>query len=423
MSHLKEQIAAANQEAVRRMVESLPVWAAVRKAGDAIPGMRPNLILHAGPPILWERMCEPQRNAVCGAVVYEGLASTVEQAAGMVAAGEVAIAPCHEHQTVGSMCGVTSWSMPVLVVRNKAFGNEACCHLYEHPGREKLSYGAYNERVHANLKWLEEVLGPVLHEGLQVAGELDLRSLIARALTMGDECHSRNFATTALFVVEFGPHLVECGAERRLVAQVLDFLRRSNQFALHLVMAACKVSADAATAIPYSTVVTAIARNGVETGIRVSGLANQWFTGPAGEIAGLYFSGYGPADGQADLGDSAITETVGLGAFAHAASPALALVKSSKAAVAVQFTEEMGAITVGENPNFAIPYVDARGAPVGIDIRLVLKTGVAPIINTAVAERHGRGQIGVGNTRAPLEAFEKALLAFANRYDSLQAAN
>ena len=420
MSELKERIAVANREALRRIVESLPIWIDVRKAGEVVPGMRPNRVLHAGPPIFWDRMCLIQRNAVCGAVVYEGLASTVERATQMVAAGEVEIAPCHEHQAVGSMCGVISWSMPVFVVRNKTFGNEAFCQLYEHPDREKLSYGVYNERVYANLKWLEEVLAPALQAGIRSAGELDLRNIIARALTMGDECHSRNFASTALFVTEIGPYLADSDSERKQLGQVLDFLRRSNQFALHPIMAACKVVADAASGIEHSTVVTAIARNGVETGIRVSGLGDHWFAGAAGEISGLFFSGYGPQDAQADIGDSAVTETIGLGAFAHAASPALALVKGPRAAAATEITEEMRAITLGENPNFAIPYLDSRGTPSGIDIRLVIETGIAPLINTAIADNHGRGQIGVGNTRAPLDAFKKALRAFADHYDRSQ---
>lgn len=422
VAELREKIASANHEVVRRMIEARPVWVDVRKAGEVVPGMRRTLILHAGPPIAWDRMCWPQRNAVCGAVVYEGLARTVEEAAEMVGEGEIVLAPCHAHQAVGSMCGVTSWSMPVLVVRNETFGNQAFCHLYEHPGREKLSYGAYSGRVHANLKWLEEVLGPVLQEAIRARGAMDLRSLISRALTMGDECHSRNIASTALLVVELAPALVDCGVDRPVVRQALEFLRQSTQFALHLVMAACKAAADAAAGVPYSTVVTAIARNGVETGIQVSGLDDEWFTGPAGDITGLYFSGYGPDDGTPDLGDSAITETVGLGAFAHAASPALALVKGPTAAAAMGFTDEMRAITVGENPNFSVPYLNGRGSPVGIDVRLALQARMAPVINTAVAEKRGQGQIGVGNTHAPMEAFARALRAFAARYEASGAA-
>lgn len=416
MSDLKERINAANEEAARRMVESVPVWTDVRTAGETIPDMRRNSILHAGPPISWERMCVPQRNAVCGAVVHEGLASTLDEAAAMAAAGEIELAPCHHHRAVGSMCGVISFSMPVLVVRNKKFLNEAYCHIYEHPGREKLSYGAYNQRVATNLMWLQEVLAPTLGAVIRSLGELDIRSIIARALTMGDDCHSRNFASTAALVVEIAPEIARIGGAD--AARILHFLKQCSQFALHLVMAACKATADAAAGIPASTVVTALARNGVETGIRVSGLEDRWFTGPAGEITGLYFSGFGPQDSVADIGDSAITETAGLGAFAHAASPALALVKSDTCRDALEFTDRMRAITVIENPNFPIPYLDSRGTPTGIDVRLVVDRRTAPIINTAAADKLGRGQIGVGNATAPMQAFVDALRAFAEKYDA-----
>ena len=419
MPDLKARIDAANREAARRMIESVPVWTDIRKAGDTIPGMRPNLILHAGPGISWDRMCGPQKTAVCGAAVHEGLARTLDTAAKMVAAGEIEISPCHEHRAVGSMCGVTSYSMPVLVVHNKTFGNEAYCNIYEHPEREKLSYGTYNKRVAANLDWLQQVLAPVLGATIRSMGELDLRSIIARALTMGDECHSRNLSSTAALVLEIAPNLVRTG--RSEVAEVLDFLRQCGQFALHLVMAACKSTADAAAGIPNSTIVIALARNGVDTGIRVSGLGNRWFTGPAGKITGLFFSGFEPADSVADIGDSAITETVGLGAFAHAAAPALALVKATSAREALAFTDQMRAITVAENPNYPIPYIDSRGTPTGIDIRLVVETRTTPMINTAAADKRGRGQIGVGNATAPMKAFTDALRAFAAEYDRTQS--
>lgn len=419
MTDIKQRIDAANREAVGRMIDSLPVWVDIKAAKDVVPGLKPNLILHSGPPISWDRMCLPQRNAVCGAAVYEGLAKTTAEADKMVAAGDIEIGPCHEHRTVGSMCGVTSYTMPVFVVRNKTFGNEGYCLIYESPGREKLSFGAYSDNVRRNLKWVEEVAAPVLLAGLkQMGGEMNLRAIIARALTMGDECHSRNYASTATFAMEIAPHLAASSCGRKEMAAVLQFIKQSDQFFLHLTMAAGKAIADAAAGIECSSIVTAMARNGVEVGIRVSGLGDQWFTGPAGRIEGLMFSGFTAEDGQNDLGDSAITETNGLGAFAHAASPSLALVKSGHAADGLRFTEEMRAITTAENPNFGIPALDSRGTPTGIDIRKVIESGVLPVIDTGIADKQGRGQAGVGNARAPMEAFKKALRAFAERYSA-----
>jgi hypothetical protein len=265
-----------------------------------------------------------------------------------------------------------------------------------------------------NLKWIDEVAAPILKALVEKMGPLNLNRIISKALIMGDELHSRNAAATALFVLEAAPHLVELSVNKKALAEVVDFIQRSDQFFAHFAMVACKIAADAANGIEYSTVVTAIARNGVEAGIRVSSLPEQWFTGPAGFIEGLFFSNFSAEDAQLDVGDSAITETTGLGAFAHAASPSLALTKGNTD-MAIKYTNEMREICVGNNPNYGIPILGGKGSPVGIDIRKVLDTGITPVINTGIAHKQG-GQIGVGNSRVPLEAFKKALVAFRKKY-------
>ena len=414
MSDLRTKIEEANRKAVQRMIDSQPTWIDVRKAIEVCPGLKKNMIMHAGPPITWDKMAPPQKNAVKGAVIYEGLTSTMDEADHLVASGKVELSPCHEHSTVGSMCGVTSPSMPVLVVKNEMFGNEGYVLIYESPERERLTFGSFGDRVIKNLKWIDEVGAPVLKALVAKIGLVDLNRIIARALTMGDELHSRNFASTALFCLEVTPYLIDLDFPKKMLVEVADFMKRSDQFFLHFVMAACKVTADASNGIEYSTLVTAIARNGVEVGIRVSGLPGTWFTGPAGPIEGLFFAGYTADDAQPDTGDSAITETTGLGAFAHAASPSLALIKGH-VDMAIKYTNEMREICVSNKPNYGIPVLGGKGTPVGIDIRKVLDTGIPPVINTGIAHKQG-GQIGVGNSRVPLEAFKKALVAFRKRY-------
>ena len=415
---LKKKIDEANQEAVNRMINSKLVWVDVHPAIEVIPGMKKNLILHAGPPITFKRMCRPQKNAVIGAVIYEGLASTEEEVDELCASGEICLEPCHEHKTVGSMCGVTSASMNVLVVKNETYGNSSFCLIYESPERERLSFGVNSEAVLENIRWIDSNIAVGLRAGLKEAGSsIDLKHIIARALTMGDELHSRNFASTALFSLELMPYLIRSSVDNQIKQDVADFVRRSDQFFLHFVMAAGKAIADAAKNVKYSSIVTAIARNGVEVGIKVSGLGEQWFTGPAGIIEGLFFNPYGPEDAQADLGDSAITETSGLGGLAHAASPSLAIIKSGDANDALRITEEMRLICFSQNPNFGIPIQNGAGAPVGIDIRKVMNTGILPLIDTGIAHKEG-GQIGVGNARAPKEAFKKALEAFGKMIKS-----
>jgi len=415
---LKEKINEANQEAVNRIINSKVVWVDVKPAIEVIPGMEKNLILHAGPPITFKRMCRPQKNAMLGAAMYEGLVTSEEEMDELCASGKIRLEPCHDHSTVGSMCGVTSASINVLVVKNETYGNFSYCTVYESYERDRLLVGSISDAVFENLRWLNSNVAEGLRAGLkEFGGAMDIKNIIARALAMGDELHSRNFAATALFGLEFMPFLLRSSVDNQIKQDIADFLQRTEQFFLHHVMAAGKAMTDAAKNIEYSTIVTAIARNGVGVGIKVSALGEQWFTGPAGEIMGLFFGTEGPEDAQGDLGDSAIAETAGLGGMAHAASPSLALIKTGNANDAIAITEEMRKICFSQNPNFGIPIQNGAGAPVGIDIRKVMDTGITPIIDTGIAHKQG-GIIGVGNARAPKEAFKKALEAFGEMVKS-----
>lgn len=419
MSSLKERIEQANHETVRRMIDSQISWVDVKKAIDTCPGMKENMIMHAGAAITWDRMGDAQKNAVKGAILYEGWADNLEEADRLVASGKVELSPCHLHATVGSMTGVTSPSMPVFVVKNETYGNYGHCLIYESPEPKKLSFGYVGPESMENLKFIDDVVAPVLKELIKaMGGSFNIKKIMSRALFMGDEMHSRSFASTALFNLETAPYLFELPFDKATLKAFSDFVRRSEQFFLHLVMAGSKALADAANGIEYSTIVTGIARNGVEVGIRVSGLGEQWFTGPSGPIDGLYFGNYTVADAQPDMGDSAITETTGLGAMAHVASPALGLTKGS-VDMAYKFTNEMQQICIANNPHYAIPYLGGKGSPVGIDIRKVLETGIVPVINTGIASKKG-GQIGVGNARVPMEAFKKALVAYNKEYGKRQ---
>lgn len=414
MSDLKEKINQANEETVRRLIDPQVSVVDIKKAIETCPGMKKNMIMHAGPPIGWDRMGDAQKSAVRGAILYEGWAKSEEEAAGMVASGEVLIEPCHFHGCAGSMTGVTSPSMPVWVVKNETYNNLGHCLFYESPDVKKLSFGYVGPESMANLKFHDEVTYPVMKALIAKMGPLNVKKIISRALFMGDEMHSRSAAATAIFNLEISPWLFDLDFDKKTLHAMSDFIRRSEQFFLHAVMAACKALADGATGVEYSTIVTGIARNGVEVGVRVSSMPERWFTGPSGPIEGLYFGNYTVADAQPDMGDSAITETTGLGAMAHAASPALGLTKGS-VDMAYKYTSEMQEICIARNPHYAIPYLNGDGAPVGIDIRKVLETGITPVINTGIASKKG-GQIGVGNARAPMEAFKKALIAFKEKY-------
>jgi len=413
----KELINAANGQAMEIMMKSQPKWVDVRPAAEVIPGMKKNLILHAGPPISWERMCSAQKNGVAGAAVFENLAGSLEEAKEMAARGEIEIDACHNHSTVGSMTGITSSSMPVMVVKNEPYGNYAYINVHEGPSRQRLTYGAYNDKVRDNLIWLRDVVGPALADGAQRIGEFEIIPMIARSLTMGDECHNRPSAGSALFALTVLPYIIEADLPRDEVARIARFLHANEHFFFHLGMAAGKAATDAMSGIEYSSIVTCIARNGTEVGLQVAGLGSQWFTGPAAEIEGVYFTGYGPEDAEADIGDSAIMEVYGLGGFALGASIPMAYAVGGQAADAIHLMESMVDITSARHAAFKIPALDFKGTPVGIDIRKVVQTNVLPIIDTAIAHKNG-GEIGVGIARPPMECFTAALVALNQKFKS-----
>ena len=401
------RIAAANATAVERLLGAQPMLVDVQPARTAL-GLVGRQILHAGPPIEWERMCGPVEGAIIGAILFEGWATSADGATTLVESGGIDLSPCHQRAAVGPMAGVISPSMPVVVVDDVTSGTRAFATLNEGLGRV-LRFGAFDAPVLKRLRWFLDVLGPALSMALRAGGPVDLRSLTGQALQMGDEGHNRNIAATSLFTRAIAPALVRT-ADTSTAVSVLDFLSGNDHFFLNLSMAACKSAMDSAHGIEASTVVTAMARNGVDFGIRLSGTGDAWFTTPVGVPDGLYFPGYGPDDANPDLGDSAITETFGIGGFAMAAAPAIVRFVGGSPADALEFTRLMGRITLARNPSYALPPLGFAGTPTGIDARRVVDSGIAPVINTGIAHRRaGVGQIGAGIARAPLACFAKAI--------------
>jgi hypothetical protein len=407
----------ANAEALQHVLDARQVLVDVRTAGEVIPGFERNMVLHAGPPIDWDHMSAPVRAAAIGAMLHEGLiqAGTEAEAEAILARGEVRFEPCHAHQAVGPMAGMTTYSMPVLVVENRTDGNRAYSILNEGLGRV-LRYGGLGPDVLERLDWMRRVLGPALGEALRRVPEgVDLRSLIGQALHMGDECHNRNRAASALLIKAIAPSIAALDSldavERR---RVLEFAAGNEHFFLNVGMAACKAAMDAAHGVAGSTLVTTMARNGTEFGIRVSGLGSRWFTGPSQVPRGLYFAGHSAEDASPDMGDSAITETGGLGGFAMAAAPAIVQFVGGTVSDAIGHTRRMYEITMGESQAYTLPILDFRGTPTGVDVRMVVQTGILPQINTGIASRRaGVGQIGAGLVNPPMECFNSALRALA----------
>ena len=406
-------IAAANREAVARMLAAEPVLIDVVPASHAMPALGDGkTILHAGPPIAWDRMCGPMQGAIAGAIVFEGWAGDLAAAAALAAAGGVRLEPNHHFGAVGPMTGITTRSMPVLVVENRSFANRAYATLNEGLGRV-MRFGGNDADVLKRLAWLRDVLGPALGKAVRAANGVPLKSMIARGLAMGDEMHQRNAACTSLFLRELAPWLARTSAAGDELAEVLAFIAGNDQFFLNIAMAIGKAMTDPARNIARASIVTAMCRNGTDFGIRVSGTGDRLVHGAGGNAGRALFPRLLGRRRQPRHGDSAIVESIGLGGFAMAAAPAVVgFVGAGSAAEAAVFTQRMREITASENPHWTIPALNFAGVATGIDVRLVVETGIAPTINTGIAHKKpGVGQVGAGVVRAPLACFSAAVAA------------
>ena len=406
-------VEAATATAYQRYLQAQPMLIGVGTAIAELPGMGERMLLHAGPPIAWEEMCGPMQGAIIGAILYEGWAASPEDAVKLAGSGKITYAPCHHHGAVGPMAGVISPSMPVWIVENADGGNRAYSNMNEGLGKV-LRFGANNREVIDRLQWIAGTLGPVLAATLKQLGPVEMKPLIGQALQMGDECHNRNAAASALLFKRFVPAALGADLPPVGLRESLNFMAANEHFFLNLSMATCKCMLDAAHGVKGASLVTAMARNGVRFGIRLSGTGDAWFEAEALPVDGLYFPSFGPGDAARDLGDSAITETAGIGGFAMAAAPAIVQFVGGTPADAIANTMAMTHITLGRNNAFTLPPLNFSGTPAGIDARKVLDTGILPIINTGIAHRHaGIGQIGAGITRAPLDCFSRAIGALA----------
>ncbi|HEX9161829.1 MAG TPA: DUF1116 domain-containing protein [Thermoanaerobaculia bacterium] len=412
---LKERINTANAEAFRRITAADPVLVDVAPAAEVIPGMRDRLILHSGPPITWDRMCGAQRGAAIGMCLFEGWARTAEEAERMLSSGEIALEPNHQHRSVGPMAGTITPNMWVWVVENKAFGNVAYCRQVE----SYQQFGDYSPRaLEALAKW-RDVWAPSLRAVIRKMGGIPLKQLVARALMMGDEMHNRVVAASSIFANAIAPVLVTCDVPKEHVVDTLYYIGNHPFLFLGLSMAAAKAAVDPARGIEGSTVVTAMSRNGTDFGIQVSALDGEWFTAPAPRVNGLLLPGSREEDAGLDMGDSAITETVGWGGFVIGGAPGILNFTGGTAEQALAFSREMHSICVGTSPDYLIPALNFQGTAVGIDIRKVVQTNVVPVIDTAIAHKEpGHGIIGGGIVRPPLECFTKALTRFRERSDA-----
>lgn len=409
---IRKNIEEANNKALERMRLSRPILVDIKCAKDILPKMKKNSIFHAGPPIDWNRMCGPMRGAIVGTMLFEGFATTWNDAVRLIKKGGIEFSSNHDHDAVGPMAGVISPSLPILVVKDLSNGKTCYARFVEN----RVQFGLFDQESVNVLRFWSEKLSPLLGKAIRKSKGIDLKPMMARALHMGDELHNRPAAGTLLFASAILPHLLKvCSLNE--VLEVTKYLSENDIFFLCMSMAACKAITKAAHGIRFSTIVTVMARNGTTFGIKVSGLGDDWFTGEANMIKGMYFPGYSHEDANPDIGDSAITETAGIGAFALAGSPAILALIGGSAEDAIKYTYEMRKITNSLNDTFTLPIINFQGTATGIDIRKVIRTGITPVIDTAIAHKHeGGGYIGAGLVRAPVEPFKNALHAYGRKY-------
>ncbi len=419
MTVSKEEIESANALAVERMMDSEPVWVDIAPAKEKIQALNRKTLLHAGPPVDWKEASGPLRGAIIGACIYEGWAETEASAEKLVEEGEVLLEPDHHHDAVGPMAGVISPTMPVYELVDRKFGTKTYSNMNEGVGKV-LRYGAYSKEVLDRLRWMSKTIAPVLRAtvaDMKSPGGLPLKPMIAQALTMGDDCHNRYVATTSLFAKQIAPHLAKTGYDAETISQVSRYIDENNFTMLNMGMAAAKAMTMAAHKVKHSTIVTVMSRNGTDAGIWVSSLGNRWFTAKAPVPKGLWFPGFTEADANPDIGDSSITETAGFGGFAMATAPAIVSWVGGSVQAAMDVTNRMYEITQTQHKHFLIPFLDFKGTPTGIDLRKVLKTGIAPTINTGIAHKKaGIGQIGAGTITFPIQVFRDAFEAYVDEY-------
>ncbi len=406
----------ANALAVEKFMEARPVAITLAKALEIVPGMHENMLLHAGPPVTFERMSGPTKGAMIGALLFEGKAKNPEEAEKLLKSGKIEFSPCHEHMCAAPMAGVISPSQLVYVIENQTHGIKCYSNLNEGRGKV-LRMGAYSEDVLEKLRWMEAVLGPTIKTALEAMGGIDVRAILAKALHSGDDGHNRLDTASLLWTTQLAPYIAKTAKNTETAFEVTKFLGENALSILNPVMAGCKTMTAAGHNIEGSTIVTIMSRNGTDWGIKVSGLGDQWFTAPSPVVKALYFPGFTEKDACPDIGDSVITETAGIGGFAMATAPALVTFVGGEPRDAINTTLDMYEITEGEHKQFTIPFLDFRGTPTGVDIRKVVEKQITPRVNTGVAHKDpGVGQVGAGVVSAPMKCFEDALIAFADKY-------
>jgi hypothetical protein len=393
-----------NALALDRIIRTEPVLTGLARASDALK-LTQHELGHAGPP--FESTAAIPRmmlNALAGAAVHERWAGDIAQARTMIFEGSIRLRANHDLGTVSPMAGIVRPNQMLLRVENRAGSGITYATLAE-SGRQALRFGVYDEAVAAGLRWLDDTLAPALARALPKAG-LPVLPLVADGVALGDDVHQRNIGGMMAFI----------RAMPELDAACRAWLFANPQHFLNYAMASAKLALDQADGVVGSSIVTAIARNGVDCGIRVAGAGKQWFTAPAVIPVGGFFPPFTWRDAQADLGDSSIVEAYGLGgAIAHA-SPEIARTMGRDWDEAIEAGRAARKFFIGRHPLIAPALCGNEGAGLGLDAARVVRAQRPLRIHTGIGHSDGQtGWVGVGVAEAPVACFAAAIAALGMR--------
>ena len=415
---VKQRIAEANRQAASCITENDPYWVDIRPAGECVEGLEDHMILHSGPPIDYEDMVMLHKRGMVSAMLFEGWAKDEKEAVEIIRSGEIKIDSALNHNTVGAGTGIITKSVAMNVIEDRRNHTTAATFPAEGPVFQGgfCGWGLYNDGIAENLRYMREVLFPPMREMLAKNGGIAIKPILAEGMQMGDENHTRQTAADLLFDKQVLPQLFELDLPKEQIMRTVRYIVETPRFFHCYGQGASRAAAIAADGIEYSTMVTAMAGNGVEFGIKIAALPGQWFTAPAPMMKGRYTSTkFTEKDQLPWIGDSCVVECAGMGGIAAAASPIVCNLRGMSLQESIAQSREMENICITRNPNYVIPNLDFDCLPAGVDIRLVLKTGICPAVHGGMFNYEG-GLIGAGMARVPMGCFEKAMKAFAAKY-------
>src|SRR5262249_38118637 len=153
---------------------------------EAVPGLADRALLHCGPAISYSDAPDPLRRSMRAAVVAEGWATTTQDAHRLLDRGEIGLSPANDHRVVVPMATALEPGAPLYVVENSAGRTTAYAPISQGPG-EVAWFGCESPAAIERLRFLRQVAAPSIRRIIDQSGPLDVLSIAAQAIAMGDD--------------------------------------------------------------------------------------------------------------------------------------------------------------------------------------------------------------------------------------------